>query len=96
MASSASSTAPPCPRARRARIPRETPVRPPGEWERLLAADRETLFARALAADPGARLAETVEHPMFGPLNWRETLLFMRLHDLDHAGQLQQIATALG
>jgi hypothetical protein len=37
-----------------------------------------------------------VEHPFFGPLNWRETLLFMRLHDLDHAGQLKQIAAALG
>lgn len=82
-----------------ARPPREdpagAPVRPPGEWERILAADRESLFARALAADPGARLGETVEHPMFGPLNWRETLLFMRLHDLDHAGQLGKIAAAL-
>ena len=36
-----------------------------------------------------------IEHPMFGPLTWRETLLFTRLHDLDHAGQLQKIATAL-
>ena len=36
-----------------------------------------------------------MEHPFFGPLNWRETLLFMRLHDLDHAGQLKQIAAAL-
>lgn len=82
-----------------ARPPREdpagAPVHPPGEWERILAADRETLFARALAADPGVRLTETVEHPMFGPLNWRETLLFMRLHDLDHAGQLGKIAAAL-
>jgi hypothetical protein len=32
---------------------------------------------------------------MFGPLSWRETLLFTRLHDLDHAGQLQKIAVAL-
>ena len=29
------------------------------------------------------------------PLNWRETLLFMRLHDLDHAGQLDKIAATL-
>ena len=43
-----------------------------------------------------ARLEQTVEHPFFGPLNWRETLLFIRLHDLDHAGQLQKIAGALG
>ena len=33
---------------------------------------------------------------MFGPLNWRETLLFLRLHDLDHAGQLRKIAAVLG
>jgi hypothetical protein len=33
---------------------------------------------------------------MFGPLTWRETLLFTRLHDLDHADQLQKIATAFG
>ena len=26
----------------------------------------------------------------------RETLLFIRLHDLDHAGQLQRVAGALG
>jgi uncharacterized damage-inducible protein DinB len=82
-----------------ARPSREDPAgalaRPPAEWERILAADREALFARALAADPGARLEETMEHPAFGPLNWRETLLFMRLHDLDHAGQLGKIAAAL-
>ena len=48
-----------------------------------------------LRADPAARLEDTVEHPFFGPLNWRETLLFIRLHDLDHAGQLQKVAGAL-
>ena len=32
---------------------------------------------------------------MFGALNWRETLLFLRLHDLDHAGQLKNIAARL-
>ena len=32
---------------------------------------------------------------MFGGLNWRETILFLRLHDLDHAGQLRKIAAAL-
>jgi hypothetical protein len=37
---------------------------------------------------------QRIEHPMFGPLTWRETLLFTRLHDLDHAGQLQKIAAA--
>ena len=38
---------------------------------------------------------EQPEHPFFGPLTWREALLFLRLHDLDHAGQLSRIAAAL-
>jgi hypothetical protein len=72
------------------------PPRPVEEWLDILEGDRAALFARALTADPTANLTATVEHPFFGPLNWRETLLFMRLHDLDHAGQLKKIATALG
>jgi uncharacterized damage-inducible protein DinB len=75
---------------------RDTAPRPLETWWALLERDRSTLFERVLGADPRARLEETVEHPFFGPLNWRETLLFIRLHDLDHAGQLQKVAGALG
>jgi len=64
-------------------------------WYRALAQQREGMFAAALAADPAAVPDARIEHPMFGPLTWRETLLFTCLHDLDHAGQLQKIATAL-
>jgi len=71
------------------------PARPAAEWSALLARDREALFECVLGADPLACLERPIEHGMFGPLNWRETLLFMRLHDLDHAGQLQKIAAAL-
>ena len=71
------------------------PARPAAEWSAILARDREALFTRVLGADPLAHLERSIEHGMFGPLNWRETLLFMRLHDLDHAGQLQKIAAAL-
>ena len=53
--------------------------------------DRAALFARVAAADPAAAPAAVIEHPMFGRLTWRETLLFMRLHDLDHAGQLRKM-----
>jgi uncharacterized damage-inducible protein DinB len=74
---------------------RDTSPRPLVTWLELLERDRAELFARALAADPGSRLEATVAHQFFGPLNWRETLLFMRLHDLDHAGQLQKIAGAM-
>lgn len=71
------------------------PQRPAEAWYRTLSEQREALFARVLAADPGAAPDQRIEHPMFGPLTWREALLFTRLHDLDHAGQLQKIAAAL-
>ena len=71
------------------------PVRAAAEWSRLLSRDREALFERVLRAEPLANLERPIAHQMFGPLNWREALLFMRLHDLDHAGQLQKIAAAL-
>ena len=64
------------------------------EWWEILQGDRARLFARAMAADPFGALDRTVEHQMFGPLDWRAALLFNRLHDLDHAGQLRKIADA--
>jgi hypothetical protein len=79
----------------RDQLERGVPRRSASEWWAALEQDRAGLFARVQAADPRGALAGTVEHPFFGPLNWRETLLFMRLHDLDHAGQMQKIAAAL-
>lgn len=81
--------------APRAAAARDTAPRPLSAWWALLQEDRAALFERVLGTDPAARLDATIEHPFFGPLNWRETLLFMRLHDLDHAGQLQKIAAAV-
>lgn len=60
-------------------------------WERLMR-ERTALFARVMRADPDAHLDRAIEHGMFGALNWREPLLFLRLYDLDHAGQLENIA----
>lgn len=79
----------------RDQLERDVPRRSLAEWWALLEQDRAALFERVRAADPQGRLDGTVEHPFFGPLNWRETLLFVRLHDLDHAGQLQKIGVAL-
>jgi hypothetical protein len=76
--------------------PPVTDTRSADAWFAMLTRDREALFARVARAVPSERLEVTIEHFMFGPLNWRETLLFVRLHDLDHAGQLDKIATALG
>lgn len=55
-------------------------------WERH-AANRERLFGAALAAEPDAYLDQKIFHPIFGGLNWQEALLFLRVHDLDHARQ---------
>lgn len=48
----------------------------------------ESLFVHVLEADPEANLDERWEHPMFGDLNWREWLIFLRIHCRDHARQL--------
>ena len=74
------------------RIEAGAPTRDPSDWWELLVRDRTALFDQVTRADPGAHLDRALEHGMFGPLTWRETLLFLRLHDLDHAGQLRKIA----
>jgi uncharacterized damage-inducible protein DinB len=73
---------------------RDTVPRPLDEWWALLERDRSALFERVRGAHAMSRLEATIPHPFFGALNWRETLLFMRLHDLDHAGQLTKVAGA--
>lgn len=71
------------------------PLRTADAWLGLLTKERSAFYQRVLSADANGRLDRTIEHPFFGPLNWRETLLFTRLHDLDHAEQLRKIAAAL-
>jgi DinB superfamily len=56
---------------------------------------RERLVASVVKAEPEAHLDITWSHPEFGAMNWREWLLFARVHTLDHVRQLQKIATAL-
>ena len=53
---------------------------------------REPLYGRVLEARGDEHLDVKITHPTFGPLNWREWLLFMRVHDLDHIRQIQAIA----
>src|SRR4051812_308166 len=60
-----------------------------------IAAMRDRLCTAVLAASPEAQLDITWSHSEFGALNWREWLLFARVHTLDHARQLQAIAAAL-
>lgn len=69
-------------------------VRSGEQWWQELVGDREAFLARVRQAKGDEHLDVTWDHRMFGPLNWREWLLFLRLHDLDHARQLQDIAAA--
>jgi DinB superfamily len=56
---------------------------------------RKQLIAVVLQSDPESHLDITWSHREFGPMHWREWLLFARVHTLDHARQIQAIATAL-
>ena len=72
---------------------------PPGATREQLLADieryRERLIAVVLKADPQAHLDIVWGHREFGKMNWREWLLFARVHTLDHAHQMQAITAAL-
>jgi hypothetical protein len=53
---------------------------------------RERLFDRVLRASGDEHLDVKITHNQFGALSWREWLLFLRVHDLDHMRQLQAVA----
>jgi hypothetical protein len=65
------------------------------DYWRVYQARREQLLARALQATGEEHLDIKITHNQFGPLSWREWLLFMRVHDLDHMRQLQAISEAM-
>lgn len=58
-------------------------------------ASREHLIVVVLQANPETHLDIVWGHNEFGKMNWREWLLFARVHTLDHARQLQAIAAVL-
>lgn len=60
-----------------------------------ITASRDRLAAVVLQADPQAHLDVVWQASEFGELNWRGWLLFARIHTLDHARQIQAIASAL-
>lgn len=64
-------------------------------WWALLQADREAILDRVGQVSGEEFLDVKWPHRVFGDLNWREWLLFMRVHDLDHARQLLDIADAV-
>ena len=72
---------------------------PSGATREQLLADteryRERLKAVVLQADPQAHLDIVWGHREFGKMNWREWLLFARVHTLDHTHQMQAIAAVV-
>lgn len=67
-------------------------LRTADDYWRIFETRRVRLYDRVLQARGDEHLDVMITHPWFGPLNWREWLLFMRVHDLDHARQIQAIA----
>lgn len=53
---------------------------------------REPLLARVLEARGDEHLEAKITHATFGDFSWREWLLFIRVHDLDHMRQLEKNA----
>ena len=56
---------------------------------------RERLITVVLKADPQTHLDIVWGHREFGKMNWREWLLFARVHTLDHTRQMQSISAVL-
>ena len=61
------------------------------EYWAVYQARREQLLERAVTARGDENLDVKITHRQFGELSWREWLLFMRVHDLDHMRQLQAV-----
>jgi hypothetical protein len=71
----------------------------PADREQILARQAEaiqSLYEHVREARPDAYLDVKWEHPFFGDLNWREWLLFLRIHAIDHARQLTAMKEAMG
>lgn len=71
-------------------------TRSPLEWFAIVESERADAFQQLSALQGDEHLDIVWNHPFFGPLNWREWLLFLRIHDLDHARQVESIVAALG
>ena len=70
----------------------------PADRDGLLAAHAEamdSLYIHLADAEPAYFLTTKWEHEMFGDLNWREWFLFLRIHNMDHARQMEAMKAAL-
>lgn len=85
-------------RARRLEAPpRVMPVNAPDRQEALaaIARERAELLAAMAEADGLALGKLSWSHPVIGPLNLYEWLVFVGAHEMRHTAQLQEIAAAV-
>ena len=61
-----------------------------------LEASHGELFAAVASFSPATNLEARYEHPWFGLLNCQEWAVFQRIHDGDHAAQIEQVKAAPG
>jgi len=61
-----------------------------------LESSQQEMLAFVDALSPESSIESNLLHPFFGPLNCREWAAFQRVHDGDHAGQIEQIVAAAG
>ena len=69
----------------------------PAERDALIASHQDaldSLYIHVRDANPDAFILTTWPHSIFGELNWHEWLLFLELHTLDHARQLEATSNA--
>ena len=66
------------------------------EARSALDAAHDELLAFVESISPETNTDARFGHPFFGPLNCREWAAFQRLHDGDHAQQIEQITSASG
>ena len=66
------------------------------EARAALDAGHQELLSSVRALTPDANVGVTFDHPFFGALNCREWAVFQRIHEGDHAGQIEKIKAAEG
>ena len=66
------------------------------EARTVLDASHQELLAFVDTVLPETNVAATYAHPWFGPLNCQEWAVFQRIHDGDHAEQIEQVKAAPG
>ena len=75
---------------------RNEPFTSLGQARAALDAAHQELLDFVDSLSPETNVEALLDHPFFGSLNCREWAAFQRVHDGDHAGQIEQITSAAG